>query len=315
MIGARPWLSNEASNLAVMTVVLAGGSGFLGRRLRAQLERDGHRVLNLTRSPRPDRAGDLAWQPDGPLEKLAPHLEGVDAIVNLAGENIAGASWSEARKAQLRNSRLLATGSIVRAMTACERPPKVLISGSAVGYYGPHGDEVVTERTPPGSDFLARLCVDWEEEARAGAPSRTRLVIIRSGLVLGADGGALKKMLLPFKLGLGATLGAGQQYMPWVHLDDWVAMVIWLISADRATGAFNASAPTPVTNRDFTRTLGRVLRRPAVFQAPAFVLKLALGELSSMLLTGQRVIPAAAEELGFRFAYRELEPALRSLNL
>lgn len=298
-----------------MNVVLAGGSGFLGSRLRAQLERDGHRVLNLTRSPRADRPGDLAWQPDSPPERLAPHLEGIDAIVNLAGENIAGASWSDERKSQLRNSRLVATRGIVRSMAACDRPPRVLVSGSAVGYYGPRGDEMVTERTPPGSDFLAQLCVDWEQEARAGASTKTRLVTIRSGLVLGADGGALKKMLLPFKLGLGATLGAGDQYMPWIHLDDWVAMVIWLIGAERATGAFNASAPVPVSNRDFTHTLGRVLRRPAVFQAPAFVLKLALGELSSMLLTGQRVIPAAAEEMGFRFAYRELEPALRSLNL
>lgn len=295
-----------------MTVVLAGGSGFLGSRLRARLERDGHKVLNLARSP---RAGDVRWQPDGSAGPLATHLEGVDAVVNLAGENIAGARWSETRKAQLRNSRLLATRTLVRAMAACARPPRVFISGSAVGYYGPHGDGVVTEQTPPGSDFLARLCVDWEEEARAGGPTRTRLVIIRSGLVLGADGGALKKMLLPFKLGLGAALGSGDQYMPWIHVDDWVAMVIWLISADRATGAFNASAPKPVTNRDFTRTLGRVLWRPAVFHAPAFVLKLAVGELSSMLLTGQRAIPAAAEELGFRFSYRELEPALRSLSL
>ena len=298
-----------------MTVVLAGGSGFLGNRLRVQLEVAGHRVVNLTRSPRADRAGDVAWQPEGAPGQLSPHLEGVDAVINLAGENIADGSWSEARKAQLRDSRLVATRCIVRAMAACERPPGVLVSGSAVGYYGPHGDEVVTERTPPGSGFLAKLCEDWEQEAWAGTSTQTRLAIVRSGLVLGAEGGALKKMILPFKLGLGATLGSGDQYMPWIHLDDWVAMVIWLIGADRASGAFNASAPTPVTNRDFTRTLARVLWRPAVLQAPAFVLNLALGEMSSMLLTGQRVIPAAAEEMGFRFAYRELEPALRSLSL
>ena len=298
-----------------MTVVLAGGSGFLGSKLRAQLERDGHRVLNLTRSPSPDRPGDIAWQPDGSAGQLAAHLEGADAVVNLAGENIAGTFWSEARKAQLRNSRLLATRTIVRAISACERPPKALVTGSAVGYYGAHGDETVTERTPPGSGFLAQLCVDWEQEARAVDSAQTRLMIVRTGVVLGADGGALKKMVLPFKLGLGATLGSGDQYMPWIHVDDWVSMIGWLIDADRAMGAFNASAPTPVTNRDFTRTLGRVLRRPAVFHAPAFVLKIGLGELANMLLTGQRVLPAAAEEMGFRFAYRELEPALRSLNL
>ena len=298
-----------------MTVILAGGSGFLGSKLRAQLERDGHRVVNLTRSPRFDRPGDVPWQPDGSAGQLTAHLEGADAVVNLAGENIAGTFWSEARKAQLRNSRVLATRTIGRAIAACERPPKVLVSGSAVGYYGAHGDETVTERTPPGTEFLAQLCVDWEQEARAVDSAKTRLVIVRTGVVLGADGGALKKMILPFKLGLGATLGSGDQYMPWIHVDDWVSMIAWLISADRAMGAFNASAPTPVTNRDFTRTLGHVLRRPAVFHAPAFVLKIGLGELASMLLTGQRVLPAAAEEMGFRFAYRELEPALRSLNL
>lgn len=300
--------------IKVMTVAIAGGSGFLGSHLRALLERTGHRVLNLTRSPRPDRPGDVGWQPDGTAGDLPRHLEGIDAVVNLAGENIAATFWSDGRKARLRDSRLLATRTLVRAIAACERPPKVFVSASAVGYYGPHGDEVVTERTAPGTDFLAQLCVDWEQEARA-ASLKTRLAVVRSGLVLGADGGALKKMILPFKLGLGATLGSGAQFMPWIHVDDWVALVIWLMSTERAVGAYNAAAPTPVTNRQFTRTLGRVLRRPAIFHAPAFVLKIGLGELADMLLTGQRVIPAAAEELGFRFTHRELEPALRSLNL
>lgn len=299
----------------VATIVLAGGSGFLGSKLRARLERDGHRVLNLTRSPRPGHADDVAWLPDGSAGQLAARLEGVHAVVNLAGENIAGTFWSEGRKAQLRNSRLLATRTLVRAIAECDQPPKALISGSAVGYYGPRDAEPVTERTPPGADFLARLCVDWEHEARAAASAATRLVIVRSGLVLSADGGALAKMLLPFRLALGATLGSGEQYMPWIHIDDWVSMVTWLIDSDRAMGAFNASAPAPVTNREFTRALGRALRRPAVFVAPGFIVKLGLGEMADLLLTGQRVLPAAAEELGFRFAYRELEPALRSLSL
>ncbi len=297
------------------TIVLAGGSGFLGSKLRARLERDGHRVINLARSPRPGQPADVAWQPDGTAGQLAAHLEGAGAVVNLAGENIAGTFWSEGRKAQLRDSRLLATRTLVRAIGACARPPKALVNASAVGYYGPHGSDAVTERTAPGSDFLARLCVEWEQEARVAESPNTRLAIIRSGLVLDGDGGALKKMLLPFKLGLGATLGSGDQYMPWIHVDDWVSLVTWLIESDRAVGAFNGSAPAPVTNSDFTHTLGRVLRRPAVFHAPAFVLRMALGELADMLLTGQRVLPAAAEELGFRFAHRELEPALRSLNL
>lgn len=297
-----------------MIIVVAGGSGFLGTRLRKHLEREGHRVLNLTRSPRPDRPGDIPWQPGGSPGELAPHLDGADVVINLAGENIAARRWTAARKAELRDSRIHATRTIVRAMAVCARPPKTLVSGSAVGYYGARGDEPVTERTQPGSGFLAQLCVDWEHEASA-VPANTRLVILRTGVVLGADGGALKKMIVPFKLGLGASLGPGDQYMPWIHVDDWVTMVAWLITADRAMGAFNATAPAPVTNRDFTRTLARVLRRPAVFQAPAFVLNIALGEMAAMLLTGQRVVPAAAEEMGFRFVFRALEPALRSLGL
>ncbi len=298
-----------------MKIVLAGGSGFLGSHLRRRLEADGHQVLNLTRTNASGRPGEAVWQPDGSAGDLPALLDGAGAVVNLAGENIAGARWTRARKDRLRDSRLLATRTLVVAIAACQRPPPVLVSGSAVGYYGPRGDEAVSERTPSGSDFLARLCVDWEQEARVAASPTTRLAIVRAGLVLGADGGALKKMILPFKLGLGAALGSGNQYMPWIHVDDWVSMISWLISADRAMGAFNATAPEPVTNRDFTRTLGRVLRRPAVLFAPAFVLKLGLGELANLLLTGQRALPAAAEEMGFGFAYRELEPALRSLKL
>jgi len=298
-----------------MTIILAGGSGFLGRKLRAQLERDGHRVVNLTRAPRPDHPDDVAWQPDGTAGQLATHLNGADAVVNLAGENIAGGFWTEKRKTQLRASRMLTTRTITTAIAACERPPAVLVNASAVGYYGPHGQEAVSERTAAGSDFLGRLCVDWEQEARAVSSPATRLAIVRSGLVLAADGGALEKMLPPFRLGLGATLGSGEQYLAWIHIDDWVAMVIWLIHTNHAMGAFNASAPVPVTNRSFTRTLGRVLHRPAFFQAPGFIMKIALGEMADVLLTGQRALPAAAEELGFRFAYPELEPALRSLNL
>jgi uncharacterized protein len=235
--------------------------------------------------------------------------------VNLAGEGIADKRWTAARKEALRLSRVLSTRTLVRAIKACASPPRVLVSGSGIGYYGAHGDEPVTETTPPGSDFLARLCVEWEQEARAAESRATRVVIVRTGLALDRDGGALAKMLAPFKLGLGATLGSGRQYMPWIHVDDWTAMVAWLISDEGESGAFNVAAPEPVTNRDFTRTLGRVIGRPAFFVAPAFVLQTGLGELASALLTGQRVLPACAEQRGFRFSYPTLEPALRSLNL
>ena len=297
-----------------MTIVLAGGSGFLGRKLAQRLATDGHTAITLSRRPS-GAANQIAWQPDGSAGALAKHVDGVDAIVNLAGEGIADKRWTSARKDALRNSRILSTRTLVRAVAGCARPPKVFISGSAIGYYGPHGDEPVTESTPPGDDFLARLCVEWEQEARKVESPSTRLAIVRTGLALDRDGGALKKMLLPFKLGLGATLGSGDQYMPWIHAADWTALVSWMIQNDRASGAFNATAPAPVTNRTFTRTLGRVLHRPAVLHAPALVLRAALGELSSALLRGQRVLPAAAEQLGFRFTYRELEPALESLNL
>lgn len=293
--------------------MIAGGSGFLGQKLSRRLTAGGHhvRILTRQRSQAPDR---IAWQPDGTAGALAPHLNGVDAVVNLAGENIADRRWSAAQKDLLRSSRILPTRTLAVAISQCDTPPRTFVSASGVGYYGPHGDEPVTEVTPAGSDFFGRLCVDWEQEARA-VPPATRLVIVRSGPVLASDGGALKKMLLPFKLGLGATLGSGEQFFPWIHTEDWTAMVMWMIENDRASGAFNATSPTPVTNRTFTGTLARVLKRPAVFRAPAFALRAALGELADVLVTGQRAVPAHAERLGFRFTQPALEPALRSLQL
>lgn len=294
-----------------MTIVIAGGSGFLGRKLVNRLEGDGHSVVVLTR--RPAHTRDVQWHPDGSSGTLPRHLDGHEAVINLAGEGIADRRWSAARKAELRNSRILSTQTLVRAVAQCARPPKVFISASAVGYYGPRGDEPINETAPAGSDFLSRLCVEWEQEARMVESPATRLAIVRTGIALAGDGGALARMLLPFKLGLGATTASGDQFMPWIHVDDWTALVSWLVQNDRATGAFNAAAPTPVTNRTFTRTLGRVLNRPAVLHAPAFVFRAALGEMSTILVNGQRVLPEAAEHLGFRFTHRELEPALRSV--
>ena len=297
-----------------MTIVLAGGSGFLGRKLAARLRGGGHRAITLTRRPARD-ADQITWHPDGTAGDLPRHLDGVDAVVNLAGEGIADKRWTAARKRALRHSRIKSTRTLVNAIKECTTRPRVLVSGSGIGYYGAHGDEPVIESTPPGQDFLARLCVEWEQEARAAESPATRVVIVRTGIALEKDGGALAKMLLPFKLGLGATIASGRQYFPWIHAADWAAMVAWLIGNDGARGAFNATAPEPVTNREFTRTLARVLHRPAIFQAPAFVLHAALGELASSLVDGQRVLPAHAEQSGFRFSYRTLEPALASMNL
>jgi uncharacterized protein (TIGR01777 family) len=294
-----------------VTVVIAGGSGFLGRKLTNLLEGAGHVVRVVTRRPAGKR--DINWNPDGSPGSLSRDLESIDVVINLAGENVAGGRWTAQRKAALRSSRIRSTQTLVRAIAQCAAPPKLFVSSSAVGYYGSRGKEPLTESSSPGTDFLAALCVEWEEEARKAQSSSTRVAIVRTGLPLDAGGGVLGKMLLPFKLGLGATLGSGDQFMPWIHVDDWTAMIAWLIQNDRASGAFNASAPVPVTNRDFTRTLGRVLKRPAILHAPAFALHAVLGEMASALTAGQRALPACAEHLGFRFTYRTLEPALRSL--
>ena len=293
-------------------VLIAGGSGFLGRKLAISLRAAGHQVQILTRrtSGSPDA---ITWNPDGTPGALSAQLQGIDAVVNLAGETLAQWPWTNHRKDAIRMSRILSTRTIARAIAQCAQPPNVFVSASGVGYYGPHGDDVVTESSPPGTDFLARLAVEWEQEARAAESARTRLCVIRTGLPLSTTGGALPPMLLPFKLGLGGALGSGRQYLPWIHVDDWTAMVVWMLTNDRATGAFNGSAPEPVTNREFGRTVARVLRRPAIMPAPAFAVRLVLGEMSALVLTGQRAVPAHAEEMGFRFSYRTLEPALTNL--
>lgn len=292
-----------------MRVVVAGGSGFLGQALQDHLRRSGHTTTVLTRTRR--ASNDVAWTPDGTAGTWAAALQGADAVVNLSGEGIAEARWSATRKATLRDSRLLSTRSIVTAIGDLPTPP-ALLNASGVGYYGDRGVELVTEETPPGHDFLASLCVEWEAAAEQAA-AFTRVVLLRNGLVMHPSGGALKKMLLPFRLGAGGPLGSGAQYLPWIHLDDWVEMVAWLIEQPTARGAFNVTAPSPATNADFTRALGQAVRRPAFIPVPAFALRVALGELADTLLTGQRAVPARATAAGFAFRFAEIEPALRDL--
>lgn len=299
-----------------MKIVLAGASGFLGRPLVQQLAADGHQIVLLTRRPRTMTPGqrEVAWQPDGTVGAWATALDGAGAVVNLAGESIAEGRWTTARKAALRESRLLSTRSLVAALDRATARPPLLISSSAVGFYGPRGDERVTEADGPGDDFLSQLSVEWEHAAQAAEAGGTRVVLLRTGLVLERDGGALKAMLPPFKLGVGGPLGSGDQYWPWIHRDDWTALARFLLAHPSVHGPVNATAPAPVTNEMFARTLARVLGRPCLFRAPAFVLRLAMGEMAdALLLTGQRVLPARAQELGFTFAYGELEPALRAI--
>jgi len=235
-----------------------------------------------------------------------------DAVINLAGEPIVDAWWSARRKQMLWDSRVTLTGELVRRISAAELKPAVLLSGSAVGYYGDRGDTVLDENAGAGAGFSAELCKAWEGAARAAEPA-VRVCLLRTSPVLSRDGGLLGKMLLPFKLGLGARLGNGRQWMSWIHIDDYVAQVLRLLQDAQAHGPFNMAAPQPVTNAEFTRTLAHVLHRPAFFVAPGFMLKMTMGERSALLLEGQRVLPVRLEAAGARFAFADLESALRAL--
>lgn len=298
-----------------MKIVIAGGTGFLGRPLTDSLLHEGHDVVVLSRSgSHGGRARAVRWAPDGSAGSWAAELDGADAVVNLAGESIAGKRWSQAQKRRILDSRVLATRSLGRAIASASRPPAVFVSGSAVGYYGPLGDELATEEHAPGTDFLAQVCREWEAEAQRAATPRTRTVIVRTGLVLERDGGALPQMLPPFRFGAGGPVGSGRQYWPWIHRADWIAMVRWAIATNAVSGPVNATAPTPETNAAFSRALGRAMHRPSFMPAPGFALRLALGEMAdALLLSGQRAVPAKAERLGYTFQYARLEDALRAL--
>ena len=295
-----------------MRIVIAGGTGFLGSALARRLPQLGHTVLVLTRRAHSAAPHHIAWTPDGSAGAWAASVDGADALINLAGAGLADARWSDARKSMLRSSRLLATRSLTAAVRQASQPPAVFLSASGVGYYGHRGDEVVTEQTPAGADFLATLCLEWEREAEH-ASTKTRVVCLRNGLVLDPSGGALQRMLLPFRLGVGGRLGTGRQYLPWIHLQDWVNLIVWLVGTSGASGAFNVTAPSPITNREFTRALGQALHRPAIIPIPAVALRAALGELADTLLTGQRAVPARATDMGFTFEFPEIAPAVRDL--
>lgn len=295
-----------------MTIVVAGGSGFLGSALVQAWRGAGHRVLVLTRRPR--REDDVAWSPDEGDQRWKATIDGADAVVNLAGENIAGKRWTPARKAALLESRTRTTRAIVSAITSARNPPPTLISSSAIGIYGPsRGDAALTEDSPAGSDFLADLCLAWEAEANA-ASGTTRVILLRTGVVLDQQGGALPRIALPFRFFAGGPLGSGRQYMSWIHLADWVAIVQWALATPDVTGPLNLTAPSPVTNAEFARALGRAMRKPSFMPTPAFALRLALGEMAdALLLGGQRVLPDKARRMGFEFQYATLDAALQAI--
>jgi len=298
-----------------MHIVIAGGSGFLGTALTQALVGGQHRVTVLTRRaspPTPPTPGITyaAWNPDGHTGPWSAALAGADAIVNLAGESIAAKRWSAAQKHALRESRLHATRSLTSAVRAMTKPPTVFVSGSAVGYYGDRGDETLTESSAPGHDFLAGVAKEWELAAH-DLDDITRVALVRTGIVLDRRGGALPKMLPPFQMFVGGPLGTGRQYMPWIHKDDWVRLVTFVFGEERARGALNATGPNPVTNAEFSQALGRALKRPSFLPAPAFALRLALGEMAdALLLGGQRAIPVRATDLGFSFRYSNIDEAL-----
>lgn len=288
-----------------MRVVIAGGSGFLGSKLADALRSDAHEVSVLTRRPR--SADQVAWA------QADSAIDGADAVVNLAGESLEAGRWTAARKQRILDSRVSATRAIVEAIGRVPRPPRVFLGASAVGIYGPRDDQPVTEATTPAADFLATVCVAWEREARA-AESKVRVVLLRTGLVLDAAGGALPQLALPFRFFAGGPLGSGRQWYSWIHVSDWVGMVRWAIDNANISGPVNLTAPAPVTNAEFARTLGRVLRRPALLPVPAVALRVMLGEMAdALILTGQRVLPQRALDDGYAFTFPTLEPALRDI--
>lgn len=300
-------------------VLISGGTGFVGRELVRVLLDAGHTVTVLTRDPAraadrmPLRCRLRAWNPSQPLEREA--LSGVHAVVNLAGEGIADARWTPARKQAIRESRIVGTRSLVegRAALSVNERPKAFISASAIGYYGDRGSEELDESSPGGEGFLADVCRDWEREAIAAKTLGMRTAVVRIGIVLGKEGGALQKMLPLFRLGLGGRLGSGRQWMSWIHLEDLVQLFRFVIEHEEAEGIINGTAPVAVTNETFTRELANILGRPALLPAPAFALRLALGDMAVVMLASQRVVPCAAKRLGFVFHHGRLASALGDL--
>jgi len=293
-------------------VAIVGATGFLGRPLVAALLARGDAVTVLGRHPRP--AGfppgvrSAPYDPNSELP-LPDVFEGADAVVNLAGETIGG-RWSEEKKRKIYHSRVGGTRHLVASLAACRVKPKLLISASGAGYYGSRGDDILVESSPPGDDFLARLSIDWEREAETAADLGMRVVRLRQGIVLGKNGGALAAMLPPFKLGLGGPFGSGSQWWPWIHIEDDIALMLFALDHPEISGPVNAVSPGLVRNEAFAKALGAAIRRPAFLPAPAFALRVALGEFADSLLASQRVLPARAQEAGFSFQFENVEQAL-----
>ena len=306
-----------------MKVVIAGGTGVIGRALIADLAGAGNELIVLSRNPdqhqgvMPDGVAVERWdgQPDGEWAAL---VDGADAVVNFAGENLAGDGflperWTGDKKRRLRQSRIDSGQAVVEAIAAAKQKPKVLVQSSAIGYYGPRGDEPITEAEPAGDDFLASISVEWEACTEAVESWGVRRVIIRTGLIQTLEGGPLKRLYLPYKLFGGPYFGDGRHYWSWIHLEDEIRAIRFLMENEQAQGPFNLTAPNPVTCRDFGKVLGKVMGRPSYMPVPRFALKLVIGEVATIVLDGQRVLPSKLEELGFSFRFPDVEQALRDI--
>ena len=286
-----------------MNVLLTGGTGFIGSRLKTRLEGAGHDVTLVSRGP----AGHISWEPD----VIRTAVGASDAVIHLAGENVFARRWSVPQKQRLRASRIDTTRLLAEAVAVSK--PRVFITASAIGYYGTSADKHFVASDGPGDDFLARLCMDWEAARQPAVDAGVRTATVRVGVVQGLGDGALQKMLLPFKLGLGGPIGHGRQWVSWIHMEDLLAMLAWLLENEDTRGEYNGTAPNPVSNRELSKCLGRVLRRPASLPLPGFVLRLMLGEVAALVLGGQHVTPGRAVAQGFSFRFPTLEPALRDL--
>lgn len=296
-----------------MNITITGASGLIGRRLLKNLCGNGHTLTVVSRHAGtnvPPGVAVAAWDP---MKGPAPEdcVRNAAAVIHLAGEPVAQ-RWNVDARRRIRESRVVGTRNLVQTLAKLRNPPRTLICASAVGYYGSRGDEVLREDSPPGNGYLAEVCTAWEREAVAAEAFGTRVVRVRIGVVLDARGGALQRMLTPFRMGVGGKLGDGRQWMPWIHLADLAAMFQFALE-NEVSGPLNGVAPIPVTNADFTQTLARVVHRPAIFPVPAFGLKLLFGEMSEILLASQRVLPAAPEAAGFQWVFPELGGALRNL--
>jgi len=297
-----------------MRVTLTGATGLIGSKLVAALDARGDEVTVLSRNPLSAREAlgveAVAWDPEAePAPERA--LGGRDGVVHLAGESVAQ-RWTDAAKERIRSSRSVGTRQLVAGLEAAQPRPRVLVSASAVGYYGPHGADRLDETTAPGDDFLARVTVDWEGAARGAEALGVRVVLVRTGVVLDRGGGALAKMLPPFRLGIGGPVAGGRQYVPWIHVDDLVGMYLAALDDESWAGPVNATAPEPVTNRELSKALGRALRRPAVAPVPALAVRVLYGEMAEIVTEGQRAVPRQATEHGYDFRHTDLDEALRA---